>query len=251
MTKNKKISRNIYMAKLQMGIVKKSAVGSFKKTKSKRRPKARMSKALISSSVYHFKRNFETIPLGSISNTTEIEEQDTNNGLSFQFKLSDLPGVSDFANLFDDYRINKVVLKLIPQITSSNMPYNAAAGAGAGTGLGRNPRVFYAADYDDSNVVTSINALRQYGNVKVRPVVGNKPIKIIITPAISQEILRTPSTTAYAPKWKQWLDLAYNDVPHYGIKMWVEDCDGIAAGTPTAAIFKVEGTMYFSCKATR
>lgn len=231
-------------------MVKKTT--TTRKRNYKRGAKTKLSKSMLGKNpAYHFKRNFEIIPSGSISNTTEIEQQDTNTGLSFQFKLSDLPSVSEFGSLFDDYRINKVVLKLIPQITASNMPFNEAQLGGSGTGTGRNPRVFYAADYDDNNVVSSIDVLRQYANVKVRQVVGNKPIKIIITPAISQEIYRTSTSTAYAPKWKQWLDLAYNDIPHYGIKMWVENCAGIAGSSTTASIFKIEGSMYFSCKGVR
>lgn len=201
--------------------------------------------------VYHFKRNFEIAPTTHPSFVGNIPTQLTNVGLAYNFYMSLLPNWGEFAALFDRYRINKVVLRLIPQITSSVRDYADNANlTGAGTNIGRNPRVLSVVDYDDSSVPASANIIREYSKCRVDMVVRQKPIVYKITPALLTEAYEGVASTAYMPKWKQWVDFADVDTPHYGLKIWVEDCAGITNAT-NSQIFKVEGTMYFSCKDVR
>lgn len=69
-------------------------------TRSRRTGRVRRSMA-----IHHFKRNFTfgDVTLGA-----------SNTGLSYTFSLNLLPNVSEFAALYDRYRINKVVMRWIP-----------------------------------------------------------------------------------------------------------------------------------------
>jgi len=103
-------------------------------------------------------------------------------------------------------------------------------------------------DYDDSTAPASEDQLLEYGSHK-----QTAPFRThtrYFKPKCAMEVYRSAVATAYRPISSQWLDMTYNDVPHYGCKVWVS-APNSPAGTAAQISYKVYATMYFACKNTR
>lgn len=217
-----------------MAIKRKSRSTTSNRRRTRRRvmnvPRRR---SMISNDVHHFKRTAELIPIqGATASGVPI---DTLGSLVFSIGL--VPNVSEFSQLYDMYKINGIKLKLVPAQTGSDL--NAPATAQY------MPDLWTVIDYDDGNTPTK-NDLLQYPGLKVTR--GNQVHSRYFKPAVSAEIYRSAVTTSYAPKWKQWLDFAVTDVPHYGIKYFAHAASS-AAGLPPA--WRCYATFYFSCRGVR
>ncbi len=156
-----------------------------------------------------------------------------------QFSLSQLPTFTDFTNLFDQYRINRITMRFFqPYQQTGTFPLYSAASQ---TNL---PKLFLgtAIDYDDSNVPSSMDELRAYQSFRYREITNSdfRSGEVTIRPCISTEIYRTSVTTAYEPRSGVWLDTAYPDVPHYAIK-W--GCDVMYADGPNPITVGVAFTI--------
>lgn len=153
----------------------------------------------------------------------------------YNFTLGALPDVSDFTNLFDRYMITHVQLRFFLIIDPS------AQAAAAAT----YPKLYFVRDYDDSTAPASLNSLRQHSKCVVRVMNPNRAVTINIKPAITTEVYRSAVATSYSPKWRQWVDMAHTDVPHYGLKWGIDDL--------TNTNYKVEilGKIWFQCKDQR
>lgn len=130
---------------------------------------------------------------------------------AMDFKLNQLPDYSDFTYLFDRYRINAVAVKFY---------FSGVAGADT-TGGAAAPTVsmWIAKDYDDiATGGLSIDTLRQYQNCKLHNVTQGRPVTVKLRPAVASMMYKSDVATGYGPKWKQWVDCTYADVPHFGLK---------------------------------
>lgn len=160
-------------------------------------------------------------------------------GLDFRF--SDIPNVTSMSTLFDSYRINKVVVSFTPV-------HNISPTNSLGTPADSIPTPLYTiVDYDDSAAPTTQTEVEQYETVK--QTAAFRPHYRSLTPAVAQAVYRTGVTFAYMPAYKKWLDLATNDVPHYGLK-------GMILGNSTPAnnakcAWNVRATYYISLKGVR
>lgn len=154
------------------------------------------------------------------------------------FKLSDLPGVSDFENLFDRYMITYckmfVYLKIDPSAqTSATATF---------------PKIYMVRDYDDTAITPgNLNTLREHSNCIVRVLNPNRPVSIGVRPAILALNFLTATTTTKTPSWNRWIDIndTGKDVPHYGLKWAVDDL------TNTNYKLDVEYQYWFRCKDVR
>jgi len=132
---------------------------------------------------------------------------------AWSFSLDQVPNPSEFTNLFDSYKIDKVVVKFqavgVQQISSE---YSNGAGA-----VSYQPRTYTAVDYDDDTVPTALTELTQYSNCKQR--LAGRNFSITIRPKVAVQVYRSAVLTAYAnPDKTVKLDCAYSDVPHFGLK---------------------------------
>lgn len=162
---------------------------------------------------------------------------------TIRFTASDLPQFTTFSGLFDCYRINKVVVKLAPYITQYTQGGNSSAN------LAAQPQwLSTVIDYDDSSVATSESELLQYESFKdTRP--HETHIRSLV-PAVSMSAFKTSGTTiGYVQRYKQWIDAAYSDVEHYGIKGLINGPALLADQVQGA--WKVYITAYVSFKQTR
>lgn len=183
---------------------------------------------LMKSPIYSFKRRMLVGTL-QLSNLTETFT-------SYTFKLSNLPNYTEFTNLFDRYRINKVSLTFVPNWDSNDA--NASAGV-----LAVNPSIYSMIDYTEDGTPLALNEF--YENPKCKITRGGKIHKRYFTPAVLGSNFETVTTTAYTPKWKQWLTTDDPATPHYALKV---ACDKLNAGTAQNYYVKVFVTYYISCK---
>lgn len=164
-------------------------------------------------------------------------------GNAYAFSLSQLPSVSDFTNLFDQYKITGAKLQITPALSEGIA--SPLAGTSAALGFSR---VHSVIDYDDTSAPTSEDQLLEYGSHK-----STAPFQThtrFIKPKILQEVYRSTLGTAYAPKSGQYLDVAYPDIPHYGMKVWVS-APNTNPGTAQSITYKVYLTLYITCKNVR
>lgn len=175
-------------------------------------------------SVHHFKRTFVGTPISS--QTTTLYG-------GYVLTFDQLPNYTEFTNLFDLYRINKVLIKFIPNQSESSV--------GAAKAI---PEFFSCIDFTDGTAPTSINQILEYANMKITR--GIYTHKRTYTPSTVDYVNATAGANAGNPTWKQWLSTSSSSVSMYGLKY--------AAG-PTAAAGDVFWTpyvtMYFSCKSTK
>lgn len=163
---------------------------------------------------------------------------------TFTPRVDDLPQSATFSSLFDSYRINKVVLKLMTNWGGGG-PQSGSWTGGAGTAFDLDPqRVYTVIDHDDSTALGSTSEALQYETCRVTH--PSKDITISFVPAVSATVYRTGVTSAYRQAYKVWMDLANTDVPHYGVKGYIPN-----SATAWQPSYKVLATYYISFKQVR
>lgn len=202
--------------------------------------RARISRSL---NVHSFRRmansQFETV---------------TGTGLSgaLTFSLSDTINYTEFDVLYDRYMITAVVIKFRivnnPDATSY-LNTTWTGGTGGSNQTNWFPRLFYCKDYDDASPET-LAQLRERAKTKMVVLKPNRYHKVVVKPACLIQAYYTALGAGYAPKWKQWIDMAQNSLPHYGLKYNI-DCSGENPVDTSPFKVEIEKTYYFKCKDVR
>jgi len=181
--------------------------------------------------VHHFKRGVQKLSIaGNAINAPYV------NALSFA--LSDLPNNNEFTNLFDQYKLNFVVVKfrLVNDPGAQPAAYNYS----------NMPELFWSVDRDDSSPPSSINELRERGTCKHAPINFNRWTKIALKPTPVMPVYNggLPGS-AYATTRGCRLDASYSGVPHYGLKFAIDNLQN------TNYVVSVEAKYYVTCFNTR
>lgn len=153
----------------------------------------------------------------------------------WSWNLGQIVNAGEFSSLFDHYSITCIVVKFYLKIDPSAQTPGTAS----------YPRLYYCRDYDDATAPASLNELREHQHTQVRVLFPNRPISIKLRPAVLDQVYRGVGTVSYTPVWKQWIDMAQTDVPHYGLKWAIDDF------TNTNYRVDTETTFYFKCKGVR
>jgi len=168
---------------------------------------------------------------------------------AFTFSLNDIPNVSEFISLFDQYLITGVMFQ-IKMITNPDALYIPSQSTNAA--LGFYPTIWYAPDHDDSATLT-LAQIKEFDKARHKVLYPNRETNIMLRPTTLQQVYRTAATTGYACNFKRsWLDMAQTDIPHYGLK-FVIDFEGLTmpATTDQRFQFKINAKFYFKCKNAR
>lgn len=140
-----------------------------------------------------------------------------------------LPSYTEYTALYDNYRIDKVDIMAMTTYDGNSVT--------AGTVVGQLPYIIYTEDYDDAAATTATDIM-QYTTAKwtnLSTGIGGKPMKLmsIMPRAQMQMYAATTNQLALAPP-KLWLDAGSPNIPHYGVKMALDNPgNGVAynAGT--------------------
>lgn len=108
--------------------------------------------------IYRFRRtNAGSTTSGFGANT--ITQTNLGQGVGAWFTLNDLLNATEFTGLFDQYRIDRVTIKLIPMVHMQVLDGTAVAPVNPGM-------IYHAVDYDDANNPTNAAYMQQYQNTK-------------------------------------------------------------------------------------
>lgn len=125
---------------------------------------------------------------------------------------------ADFTSLFDEYKIVSVKTQIFAGFNTSTLNANPNL-----------PVCFIIPDYDDVNALTSTANALEYQSA--RPVTLGRDtllggITHTVKPKVQIQTYRTALTTGYSAKAGQWIDCDQSDVPHYGLKLWLDPLYG-------------------------
>jgi len=136
---------------------------------------------------------------------------------AFQLTLAQVnpPNLSMIKTNFDRYRVNKITIRVIPQCNVADV-----------VGAGVIPVMKVVRDYDDFQVPTIADVWSRRGPIHRL----DKPFTLSIAPKIPM-VLGTAVTGGYAVMKAGWINMAYPNVPLFGIKFGIKDFYNTATGT--------------------
>lgn len=134
-------------------------------------------------------------------------------GIAASFRLKDVLTPTDFTDLFDRYKIVKVVLKMMYQSNVSS----------AYPGSDLLPIINYSFDADDAEVPPNLETVTTKGYCKNRVLNANRPFSWVCKPRIDKQIYNDGITTAYSSERACWIDCQNPTVQHFAFKAWVNN----------------------------
>lgn len=182
----------------------------------------------VSSQVHSFARWFSatTIP-GNVANAPWLGQ--------VTYNLAQLPAATEFTNLYDQFMLTHV-----------KMYVHLRRDPGAQTGAASTyPKLYVLRDYTDNTTPASLDELRQSAKCQVKVLTPNKQLTFNLKPAVQVMAYRSTTTTAYMPAWRKWIDTAYSDTPHYGLKLGIDDL------TNTNFTVEIQYKYWFKCRNTK
>lgn len=198
---------------------------SYKKRYGNRYIKGRLKKwkRKISPNLYRFTRWTESSNI-VVDSTGDLS-------VAYTFKLSDLPNYSEFTGLYDQYRIKAVRYQILWQ-QQELLPSTTASYIGT---------VLHAIDLDDATSPASANEMYQYKYLKIGKSIGMT--KRYLKPRTLTTMYNNGVTSAYSlQNRKAWLDAAYPDIQHFGLKLYIQRPSGT---TEIAGVVKMKYYLEF------
>lgn len=150
------------------------------------------------------------------------------------FTLFDTNAYTELVSLFDNYRITRVLYRWI---VSRNPDQATSAG-----NKGLYPRLVWTHDFNDQTPITR-DQIYQRSNMREAYFTDTyqRTKWYSLRPATLAQMYESSTSTAYSPKWSQWLDTNDSQTPHYGIKYaW----DQLFAGIN----LRLEAKIFIECK---
>jgi len=160
-----------------------------------------------------------------------------NYGMATAFRLSDVKSVADWTNMYDAYRINKVVCEV-------EFMNNSSQASGL---TGVLPTLYMVYDQDSAGVPPGLTTIQQQQGVK-RCCVGDKGrtrFSIACRPRI-QNIVAAPSTQYAIAKPGAWLNCASTGINHFGLKFYITELLVPGNSTQIETAVKFQFTYYIS-----
>ncbi|AXH75788.1 MAG: capsid protein [Circoviridae sp.] len=155
-----------------------------------------------------------------VSNNNLSEQYET-----YRFGLSNCLNYTAYVAMWDQYMIEKIVITWRPIRTQAVVSQNEAVAPSSFTNI---PSVVYARDHDDLSPVTYADTKTRYGAVEKLATKGHA---MKVYPATLTEIYKSPVTTGYSPQFKTWLDTADATIPHYGVRLAMEQAEPLGQYT--------------------
>jgi len=174
-----------------------------------------------------------------ISNDSTAETKN-----AFDFTLTDCINYSTWSTVFDQYRINMVVVKFIPvQTQVINRPFDDTTNPG--TSVSEIPRFAVSIDRDDSVTPIDIEQLLKRQGTIVKN--ATQPITLKFVPNRLVQIYNGV-TVGYKIDidHRTFLDCAQPGIPHYGLKCVLE-----ATSPSNCYQYRMETYYYVSFKCKR
>jgi len=142
---------------------------------------------------------------------------------SAAFSLQDLDQVASFTAVFDQYRIDRVVMQV--KTRNNLLSFNTTGAANATP-----PQTYWVIDRDDSSVLTTLAQARQYDNVQEATAMDH--VEIDLEPSVTPAIYAAGAFSGYGiTRTGVWLDCNNVSIPHYGVKWAISELTAAATDT--------------------
>lgn len=171
------------------------------------------------------------------SGVSTIVETGANQHLTYVFRLDQLPEVAEFKELYDQYKIKKIILTYEPVLSGSNT---------AGTApLQKWTRIVH--DYDDNTPLTTEAEYLEYSNCKSVISTKQYPTRTVLYPKVLKPALGYTGLDRFSGVKSGWLSTDWTDVQHLGLKIMIPSL-GLVPGAP---IYNVRATYVLQFKNSR
>ncbi|MEO5351358.1 MAG: hypothetical protein H7836_17210 [Magnetococcus sp. YQC-3] len=201
---------------------------------------ALVKKANMKSDVHYHSRYVRAV------DTTTLTTVASETSHTFTFRLSDVDNVTDYTNLFDNYRIIgvKLTFRLMTNPDSNNFLNSTVFTQGANF----YPKLWYLKDYDDGNTLT-VAQIRERAKAKCRILNPNRFVTIYVPyPRPLDEIVDNGgATTVIAANKPYWIKSDGVNTQHFGLKVALDKM-GLAGNTMTIGI---DRQYFFAFKNSR
>lgn len=209
---------------------KKRSVG----TSTRRR---RMNKKPLALKTHNF------VERSSVTTTLQIGPEATATGMIKEFSLNEIAQNGNYINLFEEYKIDKVV---------ANFRYKSVGQYAYETGSAINmneinPVLYFKVDHNDENL-ESLAELKKSAKCREFQFTNNKPnFDVVLKPAclIDCNNIHGALGIAHRPRWGLWLPTDENAISFYGLKAY---CVASASGAHVPGSLEVTYKIYFSMK---
>lgn len=159
------------------------------------------------------------------------------------FKLADVPDVTDFTNLFSQYKLMGVTQQMYTSATNTD---NTTAG-------NRQCMFMYKANPTGQTPVLTEEYFLTSQTSKTRTLVSGsgRPVRLSIPLKIHSALYGGVVTTSYAPRQPTFLDMEDTTVPHFGYQFRFQPVYN-GAGDPMPSLYiKIITTYRIACKEVR
>lgn len=123
-----------------------------------------------------------------------------------------VPASTELTNLFQQYKIDKVIIKAVPSRNSSDY----GDGIPVIPGFPTFSTVLSVVDYDDNDAPTTIAPLQEHGDCSVKMM--DRIHNYSLRPKFVGVVTGAPGTTVAGPPTRGFLDCAQPNIEHNGIK---------------------------------
>lgn len=198
--------------------------------------------------IYHFKRTTATIPFVGQGDVRTLTQTANTQHHAAEFMLNQLPNYTEFTNLYDQYKITKIVCKLIPMLNGNGNVPVAYAQTDTVSSPSNPGLLISVLDYDDATPLSLIGDYLQYQNVRKQPAIMNRTHTRVIVPRVRKNVLQGGGGDMPAMIGKPgWIDCQYANIPHYGLKLFLDTHTGGAF----AQTYQLMTTFYVKFKNVR
>lgn len=129
------------------------------------------------------------------------------------FAMDNVNGVGELKSLFDNYRIIKVLYRFVLMRNPNSDQVSIA-------NRGLYPRINWVHDFNDSTAISRAQ-MYQHGGLREFFFTEDRQATkwYTLKPSSLVQMYESGTTTAYQPRWLQWMDTSDSGAPHYGIKV--------------------------------
>lgn len=142
------------------------------------------------------------------------------------FNAADLAGFSTLASLFDQYRLDKVLIRLKARSNAVAVQNIASPNASV-------PSCYIVRDLDDATALTTVSEYLEYDTCETFS--GTEDVVCSLVPAITKAVW-SGAFSGYTVEKPGWLDMANTSIPHYGIKF---GGSGLTATTTSSWVWDI------------
>lgn len=176
---------------------------TYKKYPARRKYRITKAPTTLASKVYTYRQYCYTL---NIAQTAGADYLSATN-----LAVSSLPNYTDFAYIYDMYRVNYLEFTFYP--TTSLADQAEVLGPAV---VSRGGLIYVAVDKDDSTAPGQLSYLQEFQTVKTYN--AGKQFMIRFKPGVVDMTWNGSTAAPAATRISPWLDASQNSIPHYGLK---------------------------------